>query len=474
MNAIRRKTEQRRRLDRQTGVIIHLFAAAHALTAVITRLLDYYDDIPLTILTILMIVVIAARRNLSINLTAAIIPFVTLFGYISGVWLGMRLQMLLDSPIVSYAITTFVLTEIFGWATYYFTAKSGTADIRNDVRSGYLRNIVIAACAILLLRITYSLIFRSPFFVIHGDIYAQFSRLFSNTFASLMLVCFTAILTVFPKPDSEMDSRMGKIKLIGSILCVALFPLLLTAIVYYDFPRMAASRFAFEIYAFGGLYAAALLVTIFAYLIAALLRYLAVSHDVIRLERRKNQSERYKYAKLKQQISPHFLFNSLNILDSLVQSGENERAGAYIRKLASLYRYILKNEDDQLVTLDEELEFTEKYIDLLKERFPDGLVIDKRIPDDVLKNLIVPCGLQMLIENAIKHNILSAEQPLHVTIDVEENCIAVTNNVQPRISTQPSTKLSLKNLNLQYENIAGRKITIVHTDSKFKVCLPLL
>ena len=467
MNIIQRKNKQRQ-IDRYTGVIIHLFAAAHAVTAICTRLLNYYDDIPLTVLTISMLVIISLRRQMPFAYTAVTTLAATLLGYLLGVWCGQQLYLLLGSSLTASALTTFVLTEFFGWSTYFIT-KNIKIDysLHDDAHSAMIRRIIAVAVAILLVRITYTLIVRAPYFVMHGGVYSQFANLFSNTVATLTLLCMITLLTT-------VSRRKIPLTYAALVVLIIVSPLLPALIAYYDLPRLSPPVQPFNRYAFAGLYAVALLTTVIVYPAAMLVKFAIASRHTIRNERSKKLSEQYKYVKLKQQISPHFLFNSLNILDSLVQNGENRRAGEYIRKLASLYRYILKNEEEQLVTLGDELAFTDMYIDLLKVRFADGLVIDNRVPADAHTLHIVPCGLQMLIENAIKHNIVSAEQPLHVTVSIENEFIAVANNLQPRISTQPSTRLSLKNLSRQYENIAGAEIEILHSDAEFKVRLPLL
>ena len=104
---------------------------------------------------------------------------------------------------------------------------------------------------------------------------------------------------------------------------------------------------------------------------------------------------------LKSQVNPHFLFNSLNILDYLVQEGQTERASAFIRKLADSYRYMLKTEDEPLVTLQEEIDFAHKYSELLQERFASGFTVHYQIDDQLLNRSIIPCCLQLLISGEI-------------------------------------------------------------------------
>lgn len=468
--------ERQQMFNRYTGLIIHIFAAAHAATAIVTRLLDYYDDIPLTVLTISMLIIIALRRHLSLTATAITTLAVTLLGYLLGVWCGQQLDALIGSPLAASAVTTFVLTELFGWGTDFMALlfrNNNREFSRNN--TAIIRQIIAAAFLILVVRVTYSLIFRTPYFIMHGGIYAQFGDLFSNTFATLMLLCFIAMLVSLHKRERRTGVWRKQLGSIAIATAIVLFPLLPAVTAYYDFPHFGpqTATQVFNRYDFAGLYAVALLITIIAYPAAMLVRFSISSIRNIHSERSEKLSEQYKYTKLKQQISPHFLFNSLNILDSLIQSGENIRAGAYVRKLASVYRYILTNEETELVYLDDELEFTEMYIDLLKERFADGFTIEYHIALEDRLFLIVPCGLQMLIENAIKHNVVAAESPLHITVAVEGHNISVTNNLQPRISTQPSTQLGLKNLDRQYQNISNSGIQIQRTDTEFKVLLPL-
>ncbi|CDN31426.1 putative two-component system sensor protein histidine kinase [Mucinivorans hirudinis] len=188
----------------------------------------------------------------------------------------------------------------------------------------------------------------------------------------------------------------------------------------------------------------------------------------------KKRKAQYQYSQLKRQLNPHFLFNSLNILDYIVKNGETERASAFIHKLAGTYRYLLSKEDDKLVTLGQELAFVEMYCDLLKERFTDGLVIEICIDESLYKTKIVPCGLQILVENATKHNIVSAEKPLTVRIFVLEHRIVVVNNLQPKLTQVDSTGLGLRNIGKQYLDIANLDIVIVKNEKEFRVELPIL
>jgi LytS/YehU family sensor histidine kinase len=195
--------------------------------------------------------------------------------------------------------------------------------------------------------------------------------------------------------------------------------------------------------------------------------------QMLQIEQQKSKSQ-YQYQQLKQQLNPHFLFNSLNILDYLVLNGEQERASSFIRKLASIYRYLLNTSEAKTLTLQEELEFVNTYTDLLKERFVEGFEISIAVDDALLQKQIIPCALQLLVENAIKHNIANKQHPLHVKIQSKDNKIIVSNNYQPRLSTKPSTGIGLKSIETQYKDISGLSIQVINNKQEFIVTLPLL
>jgi two-component system LytT family sensor kinase len=176
---------------------------------------------------------------------------------------------------------------------------------------------------------------------------------------------------------------------------------------------------------------------------------------------------------LKTQVNPHFLFNSLNVLSSLVYN-DPERADNFIGKFANVYRYILSIQGKIVVTLNEELEFLSDYIYLQKIRFNEGLIIDQNIPAEKLEFFIPPLCLQQLVENAIKHNIVGKEKPLTIRIFNEENFIYVINNLQKRDEPSNSTGVGLKNLTERYYHFANVKPEFQETDDQFVAKIPLL
>ena len=191
-------------------------------------------------------------------------------------------------------------------------------------------------------------------------------------------------------------------------------------------------------------------------------------------DREKARLAQYRYMNLSQQVNPHFLFNSLNILDCLVCEDKNEQASTYIHKLAGIYRYLLRIEKERLVRLREEMEFVEQYVDLLKVRFAEGLDVHIDIPEEKMGLKVVPCSVQLLIENATKHNAVTVDRPLHIDVRCGDDTLIVSNNLNPKVSNGPSTGLGLKYLRDQYRDVAGKEASVRMTDNEYTVEIPLV
>lgn len=191
-------------------------------------------------------------------------------------------------------------------------------------------------------------------------------------------------------------------------------------------------------------------------------------------EKKKRHEAQYSYKRLKQQIEPHFLFNSLNSLDSIVISGQEQQASRFIHKLSAIYRYLIETEDERVVSLNDELCFVRQYIDLMKVRFPVGLEAEIDIAEDDVCHFVIPCSLQLLVENATKHNAISSETPLLIEISIEGEYIQVTNNLNPKISSQPSTGNGLRYIRQRYRDEAGKEIVVEKKEHSYTVKLPLL
>ncbi|MFD2570433.1 sensor histidine kinase [Spirosoma soli] len=210
--------------------------------------------------------------------------------------------------------------------------------------------------------------------------------------------------------------------------------------------------------------------------------YIAANRRVVqRLRDNQIQTERLgketvlaQFAALKSQVSPHFLFNSLSILSSLVHV-DPDLSEQFIDKLSRAYRYILEQKDNDRIDLRTELTFLESYTFLLKIRFESGF--DVRVDADVdltKRYQIAPLTLQLLIENAVKHNRMSPEEPLTVYIEQEADCLVVSNDLRPREQLGPSTGVGLQNIINRYRLLTDRAVWVGQEQGRFVVKIPLL
>ncbi len=180
----------------------------------------------------------------------------------------------------------------------------------------------------------------------------------------------------------------------------------------------------------------------------------------------------YKYESLQNQINPHFLFNSFNVLSDLVYEDQKKAVG-FITQLSQLFRYVLDSRDKELVPVREELEFIRAYIYLLKTRFEDKLSIQLEFVA-LDEEMLVPMTLQLLIENCVKHNEISASKPLRIRILREKDYIKVENTLQPKPLGEESRKTGLSNITQQYKYFTDKGIFITETDRSFAVAVPLI
>ncbi len=179
-----------------------------------------------------------------------------------------------------------------------------------------------------------------------------------------------------------------------------------------------------------------------------------------------------KYNSLKSQIDPHFLFNSLNVLYALVEENP-KNAQKFIHSMSNVYRYVLEQKDKNLITLDEEIDFAEKYLELLKFRFEDALRYEINISGNKSQS-IVPLSVQLLLENAVKHNAATDERPLSIEIYDEENYLVVKNNLSVKAVVERSTKIGLDSIEKRYQLLTDLPVSIEKTTEEFIVRIPLL
>jgi two-component system, LytTR family, sensor kinase len=191
-------------------------------------------------------------------------------------------------------------------------------------------------------------------------------------------------------------------------------------------------------------------------------------------ENLKRENLQTQLESLKTQVSPHFLFNSLNALSSLI-SEDPEKAEKFLDELCKVYRYLLRNNEEELATLSTELQFIQSYYHMLKTRFGDSLLLQTRISNQFLHYQLPSLTLQMLVENAVKHNVIKKEQPLHIVISTNDNGdLVVTNNLQRKIRKVSSNKIGLNNIVRKYQLLKQDAITVKEGDGQFQVVIPLI
>lgn len=176
---------------------------------------------------------------------------------------------------------------------------------------------------------------------------------------------------------------------------------------------------------------------------------------------------------LRNQVNPHFLFNSLNTLIYLIPE-DSEKAVRFVQQLSKVYRYVLESRESKLIPLSDELDFLKAYVFLLKERFGDNLEVDIRGLDQKKDTAIVPLTLQMLFENAIKHNVISTGKPLRIEVFAENGHLVVRNNLQKKNQVMDSTGVGLQNIKDRYRMLTEKEVEVIASQQYYTVALPVI
>ena len=451
--------------------IIHIFAILHALTAVFLRWVGGEDEILLTILTITMSLVICYRKNQKIEFTAAVIIVGNILGYLLGSYGAQVIALMTSSPYLIFPLATALTTEILGW-TILFTIRMSSQDNAKDSENrfslSYMKWILLAVVLVMLIRICFIV------FLPKGNFNADHlllitGKILTNSMGIIMLVGLNVIFISYADKFSNKCPKCRKIVFFTVFMIVV--SLIETFIIRAEIPEDANSAVSES---FVLLFVVSLVAQTTIYCIVFIIHYALTSRSKMLAHKEEANLAQYRYLKLKRQVNPHFLFNSLNILDCLVCDEKTEEASTYIHKLAGIYRYMIKSEDYELVPLREEMEFAEKYIDLLKLRFPEGFDVIVDVPEDQMARFVLPCSIQLLIENATKHNAVSIDNPLVIKIKAEADKICVSNNLVPKLTVSSSTGLGQKYISQQYQDLSGKSIEIRKTENEYSVTLPLL
>jgi sensor histidine kinase YesM len=197
-------------------------------------------------------------------------------------------------------------------------------------------------------------------------------------------------------------------------------------------------------------------------------------NSLAEIERFRKENLETQFEMLRMQVNPHFLFNSLNTLTSLIYQNQ-DTAASYVREMATVYRYILEQRKADTVKLHEEMTFVSSYMMLLSLRFEDKITFEVNISEDYNEKVVPPLTVQILIENAVKHNVASLRKPLRISISTRpDNTLVVSNNLQPKTDPGYSTGIGLHNLKSRLALLTDRPATVTKTDDTFAVAIPLL
>ena len=194
------------------------------------------------------------------------------------------------------------------------------------------------------------------------------------------------------------------------------------------------------------------------------------------MEAMKKEKMEYQYETLKSQINPHFLFNSFNTLITIIEDNQN-KAVDYVETLSDYFRSILNYRDKDVIKLAEELDIVKAYFYLQQKRFGEYLSLTIDVPLTYQEDYAVPpLSIQLLVENAIKHNAVSHETPLkiEITLDDKNQFLFITNNLNPKKNHDPSTGIGLNNIFSRYKILTDQDVTVIRSDIQFKVELPLI
>ena len=448
--------------------IIHIFALIHAAIVMICGVLNVSDEFILTIATVSMIAIIGVRKGQGLGVIAACVIAGNILGFVIGTYGAVLLSNLLPYWLL-HTVTSFFTTEIIGFSNLLiFDSIGGGRSSQSNQWMPNLLPMILMLAILLAVRVIYSKIFGN---MLSDEVVNLSLRLLlSNSLAIITLICCNVIYLIINQRFDWLSTPVGYI--VGIFSQTVVIASVTAVIIGYNLPF--GTDIAFKNASFIQLFSITIIANLLIYVVMSLVSYVYQTRSRIEKEQEKRRFAQYQYNILKQQVNPHFLFNSLNILNGLIEEQKSEEASEYVRKLASLYRYMLQNENEHLVRLQEELAFINQYLDLLKVRFPQGFVVTQSIDESCLGRFIVQCSLQVLIENAFKHNIVRAEQPLQITIATEGEYIVVRNNLQLKSSSNDSTKVGLKNISKQYLAAIGKDIEIIKSNNLFEVKLPLI
>ena len=239
-------------------------------------------------------------------------------------------------------------------------------------------------------------------------------------------------------------------------------------LIYNDFEIVTSFKLSIRTAVFSGWFS--MTITTIVYIVLLIRR-----KDKIEVNQQKTIAVKAttSFESLKNQLDPHFLFNSLNVLSALIEEN-SAKAQEFTVSLSKVYRYVLDQKDKNLITVEEELNFAKLYVSLLKVRFEDAILVHFSDASIFTNYKIVPLSLQLLLENAVKHNIISDQKPLKIEIFKEGDFIVVQNSFQKKKTFEKSSGIGLQNIINRFQLVSNKEIEILQTNEFYKVKLPLL
>jgi LytS/YehU family sensor histidine kinase len=304
--------------------------------------------------------------------------------------------------------------------------------------------------------------------------------LFPMIFFFLFFIYWTRLKVLnsnFAKRFIEAKASNRMLLIVGLILSSTILITVSSKLVSLLFLEGEDEDHEFLGWLFATIFISVLVVTIFVYFLEEYVASLNDKHKMAEeISNYELEKTHAKYNALKKQLNPHFLFNSFNSLLTLIHF-DSPKAEKFVEELSSIYRYNLSKSDELVVKLSEELQMIDSYIHLQKIRFGEALHYEQKSKLDNKKLLLPPMTLQLLVENAIKHNKINRDHPLHIHVHVEEEQVTVRNNLQRKESYDKkadSFGIGISNIESQIKLISNKTIEIVQTAEEFKVIVPLI
>jgi len=323
-------------------------------------------------------------------------------------------------------------------------------------------------------------------FLVYAFIHLNFKdELFTFDLVDRIMMVYTVLITVIIwemldwsivrlRIERYSLARSRNILRVVALLTVILFPLVVAASAVSEYvvkPFIACPYSDLEFYrnALMGQVVGWLIISSVIFKVK-LRQERQMNHDFAMVQKELLQT---KYQNLKNQVNPHFLFNSFSVLQNLIET-DPQKASVFLEKLSSMYRFLLEKRDEAMSSIERELEVLDVYVYLLKTRHEDRLTIDIDIPNENLKSYVPSLSLQMLIENAVKHNRFSNEEPLIIKLFIEDDYLVVKNQLRKKGATPSSTRIGLENIRNQYSLQSDRNVIVVNDEKFFTVKLPVL